>query len=59
MKTTLMAAALAFAATGAVAAPVQYDLDSSHSQVVFTYEHLGYSTTYGMFSGFEGEIMFD
>lgn len=59
MKTTLMAAALAFAATGAVAAPVQYDLDSSHSQVVFTYEHLGFSTTYGMFSGFEGEIMFD
>lgn len=59
MKTTLMAAVLAFAATGAVAAPVKYDLDSSHSQVVFTYEHLGFSTTYGMFSGFEGEIMFD
>ena len=59
MKTTLMAAAMAFAATGAVAAPEAYKLDPSHSQVVFSYEHLGYSTTYGMFSGFEGEIMFD
>lgn len=37
----------------------KFVLDSSHSQVVFSYNHLGYSTTYGMFSGFEGEIMFD
>lgn len=37
----------------------KYVLDASHSQIVFSYNHLGYSTTYGMFSGFEGEIMFD
>ncbi|WP_425090978.1 YceI family protein [Tropicimonas sp. S265A] len=37
----------------------KYILDASHSQIVFSYDHLGYSTTYGMFSGFEGEIMFD
>jgi len=59
MKTTLMAAAMALAATGAMAAPEKYTLDASHSQIVFSYKHLGYSTTYGMFSGFEGEIMFD
>jgi len=60
MKTTLFAAALAaVAATAAVAAPEKYVLDASHSQVVFSYSHLGYSTTYGMFSGFAGEIMFD
>ena len=59
MKTTLLAAALAFGATTALAAPEKFALDSSHSQIVFSYNHLGYSTSYGMFSGFEGEIMFD
>lgn len=58
MKTLMFAAALALGATSAVAAE-KYVLDSSHSQVVFNYSHLGFSTTYGMFSGFEGEIMFD
>lgn len=59
MKNALLAAALAFTATGAVAAPEKYALDSGHSQVVFSYNHLGFSTTYGMFAGFDGEIMFD
>ncbi|WP_164661231.1 YceI family protein [Tropicibacter sp. Alg240-R139] len=59
MKTTLLAAALATVATAGLAAPEKYVLDSSHSQVLFDYNHLGFSTTYGMFSGFEGEIMFD
>lgn len=36
-----------------------YLLDASHSQIVFSYDHLGFSTTYGMFSGFEGQIQFD
>ncbi|KIC25370.1 MULTISPECIES: YceI family protein [unclassified Leisingera] len=60
MKKTLFAAALAAAAaTGAAAAPEKYVLDAGHSQILFDYNHLGYSTTYGLFSGFEGEIMFD
>src|SRR6056297_1003885 len=59
MNKMLLATALAFGATGALAAPEKYTLDASHSQIVFSYNHLGYSTTYGMFSGFEGEIMFD
>src|SRR6056297_2337581 len=59
MKPTLLAATLALAATAAHAAPETYALDPSHSQVVFTYNHLGFSTTTGMFSGFEGEIQFD
>jgi polyisoprenoid-binding protein YceI len=49
----------AMAAAPAFAAPEKYTLDSSHSQIVFSYNHLGYSTGYGMFSGFAGEIMFD
>ena len=46
-------------AAPAFAAPEKYTLDSSHSQIVFSYNHLGYSTGFGMFSGFAGEIMFD
>lgn len=60
MKTILFAASLGLAtATSALAAPEKYVFDASHSQILFSYNHLGYSTTYGMFSGFEGEIMFD
>lgn len=59
MKSALFAAALTTMATAAAAAPEKYVLDASHSQVLFSYNHLGFSTTYGMFSGFEGEIMFD
>ncbi|WP_298434992.1 YceI family protein [uncultured Jannaschia sp.] len=58
MRTTLAAAAL-LAAAPAFADPEAYVLDASHSQIVFNYNHLGFSTTWGMFSGFEGEIMFD
>ncbi|ETW14474.1 YceI protein [Roseivivax marinus] len=46
-------------ATAVLAEPVEYSLDSSHSQIVFHYDHLGFSTGYGMFSGFDGTIMFD
>lgn len=58
MKSTILAAALTLPATFAMAAD-KYVLDASHSQIIFSYNHLGFSTTYGMFSGFEGEIMFD
>lgn len=49
----------ALAATPAVAAPEAYVLDASHSQILFSVNHLGYSTTWGMFSGFNGQIAFD
>ncbi|MFK7874208.1 MAG: YceI family protein [Paracoccaceae bacterium] len=58
MKSIFLAAAFAIPASLASAAD-KYVLDSSHSQVIFSYNHLGFSTTFGMFSGFEGEIMFD
>ena len=53
------AAAAALLAAPAFAEPVTYNLDPGHSQIVFNYEHLGFSTTYGMFSGFEGTIDYD
>jgi len=59
MKPMMLAAAFALASTAAYAAPEKFVLDYSHSQVLFDYNHLGFSTTFGMFSGFEGEIMFD
>lgn len=61
MKNVLFAAAVAASsiAAPAFAAPEAYVLDASHSQIMFTYNHLGFSTGVGMFSGFEGEISFD
>lgn len=61
MKRLLSSAALlaAVTTTPALADAELYRLDASHSQIVFSWNHLGLSTTYGMFSGFEGEIMFD
>ncbi|WP_019953858.1 YceI family protein [Yoonia vestfoldensis] len=58
MKNVLATAAFA-ALLAAPAIAENYVLDASHSQIVFNYDHLGFSTTYGMFSGFEGEIVFD
>lgn len=61
MRTIIASAAIAATTltTAAFAAPQNYVLDASHSQIVFSYDHLGYSTNFGMFSGFEGEISFD
>jgi polyisoprenoid-binding protein YceI len=59
MKMLPLALIAALAAAPAFAAPEKYTLDPSHSQIVFSYNHLGFSTTYGMFSGINGEIMFD
>lgn len=58
IKSTAIAALL-LSAGAAFAAPQAYSFDPSHSQVVFSYQHLGFSTTTGMFGGIEGEIQFD
>ncbi|SEQ64842.1 YceI family protein [Thalassovita taeanensis] len=61
MKSAIFAglAATMLSAGVAQAEAEKYVLDASHSQIVFTYNHLGFSTGVGMFSGFSGEIMFD
>ncbi len=57
MKNLLLATVLGSTfATSAFAEPVTYVLDASHSQIVFTYDHSGFSTTTGIFSDFEGTI---
>jgi polyisoprenoid-binding protein YceI len=59
MRLSSLALIAALSAAPALAAPEAYVLDASHSQILFSYSHLGYSTTWGMFSGFEGNISFD
>jgi polyisoprenoid-binding protein YceI len=49
----------ALASAPAFAEAEKYTFDQSHAQIVFNYNHLGFSTGYGMFSGFAGEIMWD
>ncbi len=58
MNRLLLSCALAIAAAPTLAAD-RYALDPSHSQIVFSYNHLGFSTGFGMFSGFGGEILWD
>ena len=58
-KTAALTAALALASTAALAEAQNYAFDTSHSQIVFDYNHLGFSTTTGMFSGITGTIAFD
>ncbi|RPE66373.1 polyisoprenoid-binding protein YceI [Pacificibacter maritimus] len=60
MKNLLLSSVIGLGfATAAVADTTEYALDASHSQIEFSYNHLGYSTTKGIFSGFEGTIQFD
>ena len=60
MKNLLLSTVIGLGfATAAVADATEYKLDASHSQIVFSYSHLGYSTTFGVYSGFDGTIMFD
>ncbi|MEO0861832.1 MAG: YceI family protein [Pseudomonadota bacterium] len=59
MIRTSLAAATLLLATPVLADTETFTLDSSHSQILFSYNHLGFSTTFGMFSGFEGTIEFD
>jgi len=51
-------AALGFAATPLSAADT-YTFDPSHSQVRFTYNHLGFSNILGLIGGVEGELVYD
>jgi len=59
MSTAAAALAAVSFTSAAKADAVSYAIDASHAQALFSYTHLGMSTTFGMFSGWEGEILFD
>lgn len=52
-------ATLTLGATAALAEPVTYDFDPSHSQAVFDYKHLGFSTSTGIINGVTGKLVLD
>jgi polyisoprenoid-binding protein YceI len=58
LRAGLLAAALAFAAPAALAAD-PYVIDPNHTQVLFTYTHMGYSHISGHFDTVEGDFLFD
>lgn len=35
-----------------------YNFDSTHTKIMFVYNHLGLSNQYGRFDGFDGEVVF-
>ncbi|WP_347266140.1 YceI family protein [Paracoccus sp. (in: a-proteobacteria)] len=43
-------------ATSAMAEPVAFDFDPSHSRAVFDYKHLGFSTSTGIINGVAGDL---
>lgn len=61
MTRTLLAVSLAslFVAAPLSAAPVEYTLDPTHTQVEFTYSHFGYSNITGRFDAVEGSVIYD
>jgi polyisoprenoid-binding protein YceI len=57
-KRLFLASLLAVAAFGAQAAD-RYTIDPTHTQVEFTYNHLGFSNITGRFDTVESEFLFD
>lgn len=56
---SLAAALFAALAGSAIAAPVTYNVDGSHTYPRFSYSHFGYSTQLSSFKNTSGKVMFD
>lgn len=52
-------ACLALVATTAHAAPQAYNIDQNHTQIVFSYNHMGFSNQTGQFHKLTGELAYD
>ena len=59
LRQTLLASLIAFASASAFAAPVTYTIDPSHTQTVFSWNHLGFSNPTANFDRIEGTITYD
>jgi polyisoprenoid-binding protein YceI len=53
------ALALGLLTAPVLGAPVAYEFDKSHSNLSFSYNHLGYSTTDGRFGKWDAKLMID
>ena len=59
MKALTLGLAVASLATFAVAKPVEYKIDPTHTATVFTWNHFGFSTPSANFSDIQGTINVD
>ncbi|BAK75305.1 YceI family protein [Pseudogulbenkiania sp. NH8B] len=59
MKQTLIAAALAGLSTAALAAPVTYNVDPTHTFAQYEVNHLGFSVQSGTFTKTSGKVELD
>lgn len=59
LRRTVLASVLALVSAGAFAAPITYKLDPSHTDVLFTWNHLGFSNPTGHFGQIEGTLIYD
>lgn len=59
LRRTMLASALALVSASAFAAPITYKLDPTHTDVLFTWNHLGFSNPTGHFGQIEGTLVYD
>lgn len=59
MKAVALFPALFVVSVASIAAPVKYTLDPSHTQVLFSWDHLGYSHPSGQFDHVNGVLVYD
>lgn len=59
MKRILLATALALASAAAFAAPVTYQMDPNHTNVIASWSHFGFSNPFADFGQAKGEIVYD
>ena len=59
LKPLVLAAAIALLSSPATAAPVAYELDPAHTNVVASWNHLGFSNPVAHFGDVEGTLVYD
>ncbi|MEM7442588.1 MAG: YceI family protein [Pseudomonadota bacterium] len=57
--TAALVATTILATSSALAAPEERQFDRAHTLIAFTVDHLGFSTTYGAFTEFDGTLSLD
>lgn len=58
-RRTVLTSVLALVSASAFAAPITYKLDPTHTDVLFTWNHLGFSNPTGHFGQIEGTLVYD
>jgi len=59
MKSAIVFAIVLAATSAASAAPIRYTLDPPHTQVLFSWDHLGFSRPTGQFDQVQGTLVYD